>query len=147
MLFTRYMPQDVFTASAVTIAMAELAGLSSDQVSGLRKQLITDYRGNYADTNLDADLRAAAEKVTDFLRHHAFQPPRSDEQLAASCKILTAAIAEFQKNGARKTRRGAWFRWHRRELPDRVEAAAKDVLIYHTLLMTGAIDDWQLRHI
>ncbi|MCP4360696.1 MAG: hypothetical protein GY796_22030 [Chloroflexi bacterium] len=139
-----YITQDLFSASALTIAMAHFLGQDSGQVA---REAEAIHCRTYSDTGLYDELVVAAENITIMLPIVLEHTNPTPQQLAKACGTLIKAISEYDEKGRRRNRftRGAWFNRLKAPLNDKIERCKQDIILYHFMLLNGKIDVLKLK--
>lgn len=135
-----FIPQDVFDASALTVAMGAYLGINKQDIANRLSK-------RYSDDHLVEDLVKATDIIQEILPQLLQTPDPTNARLAAACKTISKAVTEFHANGKRRSRwfRGEFFNKQRVQIADKVEKCRVNIIAYHFMVVTGTIDHRFLR--
>ena len=124
----KYMPQDLFNASAVTIALYK----DVQPIERSAMELSAIHRKSYIDDGFEADLVTAAYNVVKFAE--AAFPGKEVSQVLPQ---IRHCIENYYTNGKKRFFKGALFNRQKTPLPDRVAQCSKDIMVFHVGTLSG----------
>lgn len=131
----KYIDQELFNMCAVT---ALKIGCASGQSVASASQLIAkEYSRSYQDKSLAEEIEDAANKIAEFLSHAL---PNSS--IASACTQMQYCIKHFNLDGSKKRKKilgGVWFTGETKELDNKVDTCAVNIITYHMLVIGGTI--------
>jgi hypothetical protein len=142
-----YMPQRVFNAGALAIAILHL--MNGMEIEKLVAKLAEGYRRSFKDDKVFEEelIQATIELINVFSN----QFPR--EQLSSAFHQLQFCAVNYDRQGKKIRKKifgGTIFTKVKKPNPTRIQDCVRDMIIYHTFSMNGHVplapDGWSLEN-
>lgn len=143
-IMSGYMPQYMFNLCAITAG--RLAELSENTIEYYGNYFQKQYENDYDDLYLERDIPEAAKAIIAFVEKEL-----PNASLPATLTQLQYSVSKYQPNGKKRKKKifgGTFFNKIEHPPDDRIMECKKEIILYHTLLITGVLplvpEGWSL---